>query len=394
MIRTFTMLVVTLFLALSGPVAQGQEPNEDVDYLELATVLVRDGRYDKASGVLGSVDLEDKNVDKARFYLLRGLVRLNLSLYSQAAEDFEESIEQRKAQVAEDDEQELDKIVYVYLGQAYFYSEQHEKALTALDEAGERGEAIASTWAMRAEANRKLERYDVSWEVLGQGMKRHPDFDELLRRRAFLAIELQLYQAAAVAGRAYLEQVDATPQDYLNIGIALNRSGNKGEAIKFLELARLRFPTSKAVASELARLYKARGQYRTAALMLERASITGSDDLAVDAAELYRQAGEPFRALALNGRIADSKARLRQRLGILLELRRYEMVAIMDNDLKRVGLLKDEPLRYALAYAHFKTGSYDRADQLLSGIKDPSIFRQATELRKAMSDCREDPWRC
>ncbi|MEO0601232.1 MAG: hypothetical protein AAF211_07340 [Myxococcota bacterium] len=388
------MLLVGLVLGLLAPAAFAQDPNEDVDYLELATVLVRDGRYEKASGVLGSVDLEDKNLDKARYYLLRGLVRLNLSLYSQAAEDFTTSITEREAQVADDPDQELDKIVYVYLGQAFFYSEQFDKALGAIENAGERGEAIANTFAMRAEANRKLERYDASWAVLGEGMKRHPDYAELVRRRAFLAIELQLYQAAAVTGRDYLARVEATPQDYLNIGIALNRSGNKDEAIKFLELARLRFPTSKAVAAELARLYKGKNMYRTAALMLERASLNGSDDLAVDAAELYRQAGEPFRALALNGRIRDSKARIRQRLGILLELRRYELVAIMDTDLKRVGLLRDEPLRYALAYAHFKTGNYDRADQLLSGIKDPSIFRQATELRKAMSDCRKERWRC
>lgn len=386
--------LVALVLGLVGPSALAQEPNEDVDYLELATVLVRDGRYEKASGVLGSVDLEDKNLDQARFYLLRGLVRLNLALYSQAAEDFETSIEQRKIQVADDDDAELDKIVYVYLGQAYFYSEQFEKALAAIEEGGERADAIANTFALRAEAYRKLERYDDSWAVLGRGMKVHPDYAELIRRRAFLAIELQLYQAAAVTGRAYLEQVDATPDDYRAIGAALSRAGNKDEAIKFLELARLRFPTSREVSQELANLYKAKGQYRTAALMLERASLTGSDDLTVEAAELYRQAGEPFRALALNGRIRESKARLRQRLGVLLELRRYEMVAIMDNDLKRVGLLKDEPLRYALAYAHFKTGNYDRADQLLSGIKDPSIFRQSTELRKAMSDCREKRWSC
>ncbi|MEM6296664.1 MAG: hypothetical protein AAGA54_35685 [Myxococcota bacterium] len=381
-------------LASATALAQDELSSDDVDFLELAAVLIQGKSYEKASGVLASVDLEDKNTDKARFYRLRGLVRMNLSLYSQAAEDFEKSITERKLQVEEDDNETFDNIVYVNLGQAYFFSEQFEKALKAFSDAGDRANAIPSTFKLRSEAYTKLERYDDAWRILGEGMKRHPDFHELLRRRAFLAIRLQLYQAAAVAGRAYLDRVDAKPQDYQTIGAALSRSGNKDEAIKFLELARLRFPASQTVASELARLYKSRGQYRTAALMLERASLMGADDLAVEAGELYRQAGELFRALALNGRIADSKARLRQRLGLLLELRRYEMVAIMDNDLKRVGLLRDEPLRYAIAYAHFKTGNYDRADQLLSGIKDPSIFRQATDLRKAMADCRKERWRC
>jgi len=56
--------------------------------------------------------------------------------------------------------------------------------------------------------------------------------------------------------------------------------------------------------------------------------------------------------------------------------------------------LKDDTIRYAVAYAFFKSGDYDRADRLLSGISEPDIFRQATELRKAMEDCRNEQWRC
>ncbi len=392
--RWLTMLLLLLLVAPALAAKGDEAPAEDVDYLELATVLVRDGNYERAAGVLEQVDTEDKKLDRARYHLVRGLVHLNLSLFSQAAIDFGEAIELQEKQAAEDKDVQFDKIWYVYLGQAHFYSDAFEEALAAFEKAGARGEEIPSTFPLRAEAYRKLERFPEAWDVLGQGMKVHPKYHELLRRKVFIAIELQLYQAAAQLGRLYLERTDAKAEDYLAIGVALNRSGGQADAIKFLELARLRFPQSHAVASELARLYKDRGQYRTAAVMLERASLDGSDDLAVDAAELYRQAGELFRALALNARVADSKMRLRQRLGILLELRRYELVAIMDRDLRRVGLLQDEGLRYALAYALFKTGDYDRSDQLLSGIRDPGIFRQATELRKAMSDCREERWRC
>lgn len=386
--------VVGLVLGLSGPAFARDGGREDVDHLELATVLVADGHYDRASAVLSSVDPAIDDVAVERFYLLRGLVRLNQSLYSQAAADLERAIAAARERAAEDDRFVFDPLWYVYLGQAHFFADDPAASIAAFDAAGERAREIRSTYTLRAEAYRKLARYKEAWSVLAEGAARYPDDAELLRRRTFLAIELQLYRVAADLGRAYLRRVDAKPEDYLAIGSALQRAGNTEDALRFLELARLHFPSSAALASELAKLYRGRGMYQTAALMLERASLMGSQDLTLDAAELFRQAGEPVRALALNARVADSEKRLRQRLGILLELGRFEMVAAMEKDLKRVGLLDVEQLRYAVAYAHFKTGAYDHADRLLARIKDPTVFRQATELRKAMSECRTEPWRC
>jgi hypothetical protein len=66
----------------------------------------------------------------------------------------------------------------------------------------------------------------------------------------------------------------------------------------------------------------------------------------------------------------------------------------MDRDLRRNGLLQDESIRYALAYAHFRTGSFERVDKLLSGISDPDLFRKATELRRSMEECGEQQWQC
>ena len=397
-VMTLRRLALVFLVAALGwvgvPAQAADDPEPEVDYVELATVLVQDGNYERASRVLAQVNPEEKGVDAPRYFLLRGLVRLNLSLFSQAAEDLNEAIKRGKAAAEADKDVTFDAVWYVYLGQAHFYAESFEAALDAFENAGARGEEIPSTFPLRSEALRKLKRYDDAWAVLGKGMKVHPNYTELIRRRAFLAIELQLYRAAAQLGRLYLERSKATAEDYLAIGAALNRAGSGDDALRFLELARLRFPRSPLVAAELGKLYQNRGLYRTAALMLERASLNGSDDLAIDAGELYRQAGEQFRALAMNSRVSDNNKRLRQRLGILLELRNFELVALMDSDLRRVGLLKDESLKYALAYAHFKVGNYARADKLLSGLRDPAIFRQATELRKAMSDCTGEPWRC
>ena len=391
---TKLLFLVLAVLALTSPAeAKKKKKAEEINFLDLATVLVRDANYQRASAVLAQVDPKDEALDKERFYLLRGIIRLNLSLYSQASEDFEASI--AAPPLDEDAEKKVAPIVYVYLGQAYFYSNQFEKALDAFAQAPQKSAEIQSTFAMRAEAAWKLERYEEAWGLLSEGQRSHPGYHELLRRKVFYAIEQRLYSVASALGRDYLQRTQAGFKDYLAIGTALYRSGSAQESLRFLELARLRYPNEVPVTVELARVYKDERQYRTAGALLENAALkTGEDALVVEAGELFRRANDPFRTLALNSRIADSEKRLRQRLSVLVEMRDYELVATMDRDLERVGLLKDESIRYALAYAHFKTKNFARADKLLSGLRDPQIFRQATDLRKAMVDCRGQQWRC
>ncbi len=58
------------------------------------------------------------------------------------------------------------------------------------------------------------------------------------------------------------------------------------------------------------------------------------------------------------------------------------------------GLIDDEDLRYAIAYAQFKTGEFDAAERHLALLSRPDLFRKAAELRRAMQDCRGDRWKC
>lgn len=361
---------------------KSQEPN----FLDLATVLVRDGAYSRAVGVLAQVDPEDEKTDLARLYLLRGLAELNLGLYRQAAVDLSASIKAGQE----------DPIARIYLAQAYFYAHEYKESLQALNSARERAAQIRSSYALAAEALWKLGKRSEAWDRLTEGEARYPDYMELPRRKVYFAVEQGLYRTAADLGRAYLKRTGAKAEDYLALGAALQQSHQGGdEALGLLELAHMYFPNNPQVTIALARTYKARGDYLIAAEVLERAAIQlGEDDLTVEAGELFKQAGKPFRALGLNARIKNSKKRLRQRLSVLLELRRYELVATMARPLARVGLIKDERVRYAVAYAQFKAKNYKQAASLLKGISDPELFRQAVQLRKAMADCRSDPWRC
>ena len=64
-------------------------------------------------------------------------------------------------------------------------------------------------------------------------------------------------------------------------------------------------------------------------MLLERVART-EPKYVVEAAELFRRSGRLERALFLNKRIADQKAKIKQRLQILLELERFEMIVAME----------------------------------------------------------------
>lgn len=388
--------IVCFAWCVTSSTAGSAETEKNVDYLSLAAVMAGDGNYDRAEIALGQVDTTDDDLDLARFHLVQGIVRLNRGLYAQAAEDFRASIELAKKRHEEKDEAEGPlPIVYVYLGQALFFSQDHEGALAAMEQAGAEADTIQSTFALRAESLWKLGRPDESWAMLNRGIKRHPAYAELLRRKLYYAIELKLYKVASELGTRYLRETDAGFEDYLALGQALVRSGSPDDGLRFLELAKLRAPEATASGVELARVYQGRQQFRTAASIMERVALSGEAEAFAEAAELYRSAGESLQALALNRFVADSQARLRQRLAIALDLRDYTLVTTLERDLLRTGLLRqDENIQYALAYAHFKEGNFARMEQLLAGLRSPELFRQGTALRDAMNRCADTPWNC
>lgn len=378
--RTIVLVALAVFLALP---AQAKK-KEEVDYLALAAVMIRDQHFDRAEQALTQVDLQDDDTDVGRYYVLRGLVRLHLGLYQQSAEDFSQAIENGQAE----------PIVRIHLAQALFGATDYRGALDAFARAETKAAEIPGAFAMRAQAHWELEERPEAWAMLDAGIARHPTYGELLRRKVFFAMELGLLRTAVDLGRTYLASTAGTFEDDLAIGWSLVESGNLAEGLGFLEIAHLKHPRERKVTLALARAYQKRGMPRTAAQLLEALAITGDAQLAIEASELYRAAGLPWRALALNGRIADSKARLRQRLAIMLDLRRYDMIATMERDLLRVGLMSDDSVRYAVAFAWFEEGDYERTERLLGGLRDPELFQKAAEIRKAMQECRDERWKC
>jgi hypothetical protein len=114
----------------------------------------------------------------------------------------------------------------------------------------------------------------------------------------------------------------------------------------------------------------------------------------LEAAELYKQARRVDRALRINARVIDQKAKLKQRLSLMLAADHFERIAAMAPVLSRLNLLEDEDIRYALAFALFNTGQLEAAERHLASIKSSRVFEASVELRRAIDSCRQAGWEC
>jgi tetratricopeptide (TPR) repeat protein len=288
---------------------------------------------------------------------------------------------------------DADSVVFIYLAQVNYQLEDYPSTVEALDLAGVSVERIPSVYHMKAQSYWLMNEKIKAIATLEQAMEIFQQDASFLRRKVFYLIDLGLFQQAAELGRAYLEQAEGKLEDFIALGNALRASGDLDEAALILEQAQLEFPQSPDVKKVLAHVYIERGQMSVAADLLYQAALFDPALLA-EAAELYRRSGQTFRALSLNSQLNNQAEKLRQRLALYLEMGRFEQAAAMESALIRVGLLEDEDIRYAIAFALFKTGDFPAAERQLTALNRPDLFRKAAELRRAIQDCAAESWKC
>lgn len=380
--RLLKIILMGLLLAL-GAVTFAAESGDEVDYLALAALMLRDGNIDRAFVALNQVDLSAEDIDRVRYYTLRGMAYMRHNELEPARDAFLQAVDSGQAEA----------VVFVYLAQVNYQLQDYRATIDALDRSGDALARVPSAYHMKAQSYWLLEEPVMALATLDQAAAIFPDDANFLRRKVFYLVDLGLYKEAVVLGRGYLEQSRGGLEDYVALGNALRASGELEEAAALLEEAQLIFPDSPEVKKVLAHVYIERGQSGAAADLLYKAALLDPRLLA-EAAELYRRAGQTHRALTINSGLSDQPEKFRQRLALYLELQNFEQAAAMEIPLRRVGLMEDEDLRYAIAYALFKTGDFAAAELHLATLSRPDLFRKAAELRRAIQDCTEDSWKC
>ncbi len=391
-ITSFLALVIIL---LASPTAfAGDKSDDEPDYIQLASMLLRDGHHDRAQRELAKVDTSaEADFDRPTYYTLQGLIALEQKTYESAAEHFDEAIRHGKS----------DEMIYVYLAQAHYGLRDWERTASSVEKAGEAGVELPDMHLMKAHAHRQLDEHPRAWRALAAGAERFPERADFQRRQVLLLVEMGLYRKAAELGQSFLGRDDSEVDDYLALGEAFRKAGAFERAQRLLEGARLRFPADPRVIVHLAHAYMADGHLIAAGELMQRAALVDPKQAAPkqsdpkyiqESAELYRRAGAFERALYMNSQVADQPAKFKQRAAILLDQKRFEELATLEGRLAKLGLLEDQKLIYTLAYARFKNGDYARAERLLGQISDAELFESAVQLRRTVQLCTEEPWKC
>lgn len=388
--RMFWLMSILALSVSAGAREQPARPTQDdVERLSLAALLIGDGNYERARGVLAAIEPDDPDLDRVRYHSLDGLVALNLDQLARAEAAFERALE-----AGHEQEEAPADVIWLYLAQARFGQEDHAGTLAALNGADPETTDLPSVHLMRAQSHWRMGELESAWQVLSNAAGRFPErAGDFARQQVYLLVEQGLYQEAAALGRELMVRGQATANDALAIGNALRKAGEYDQALRILEAARLEDSDNIRLARVLAQTWLDLGQVLPAADILHAAARL-DPALMAEAAELYRRAGWLMQALTLNAQVTDQARKLRQRLAIFVELGRFDQAAGMEDDLVRTGLLDEEDIRYALAYALFKTGRYEQAEMHLSRLSRGDLFRKANELRRAMEQCRAEPWLC
>lgn len=371
-----------LLLFLLRPAAAQEE-----DSISLAALLISDGNWSRAASVLQEIDPTDKDLDLVRYHSLRGLVALQQQDNAQAAVWFKSAIE------ASPEDEVPDPTLHLYLARAQLLSGDPAAAIATLEGAGEMVDSLPTGWLIRARANRDLGDMEAAWGALSEGAARFPERREFVRQQMLLLVELGLTREAGDRASEMLAAGTITAEDALVFSEALRKSGALEQATLLLEASRLRFPENLEIPVRQAAVALDADQPLTAARFLQVAAEYDAV-YAVDAAELFRQAGRIDEALYMNAWVADPTEKVRQRFGLLLDAQDFERAIALQPRLSRLALTEEDPVAYGLAYARFRTGDLDGAEALLKSISDPDLFNKATALRQAMERCAENQESC
>lgn len=374
--RSLALFILAVLLPIS--VARAQTPEEDP--IALAALLIQDGKLDRAAAVLDGVSPDDGSVDAARYWTLRGLVWMRQDLPAEAAGAF--------ASAVEASEPPVDPQLHLSLARAHVRAGADRDALAALAAGGEALDALPARFLVEARAHWNLQDLPSAWQALAAGAERFPAQGDFPRQQVLLLVEMGFTREAGERASALLDREDGAADDALTVAEAMRRAGAHDRAGLILEEARLRFPGDMRLDIQLAAVHADAGRPLAAARLLQAPAVA-DPELADEAAELFRRAGRLDAALMMNAEVPDAVTKVRQRFGLLLDAQSWERAVALQPRLSRLGLLEDDRVRYGVGYAWFQVGDLDQAEAVLKGVSDPAVFRQATELRRAMDAARE-----
>lgn len=357
--------------------------DDDVDYVGLAERLYADGHLLRAEQALRRVNVDERESDKRAFHLISGLIALQRKSYAVAVTSLTKAIEQGESRA----------LAHLGLAQAHFHQKSFQSALNALRRAKPTYGGISAGYLMAAQCYWSLRQHDRALAVLDRAHDTFPTDVEPRRQSVLYLVELGLYHEALVASDKLMRHDAVALDDFIAVAHALRSARQPLQVIALLEQARVYRPNNRKLKLLLAHAYHDANKPYSAGLLFESLALK-HPEYSFEAAHAFKLAKRYVRALSQNARVPNSEKRFKQRLSILLEDKRFFEVSAMEKTLATLGLLDDDEIRYAMAYAHFQSAAGKKAKRHLNQIVDIRLLEQVSALRRSIATCEESGWKC
>lgn len=380
-IAVFMAVFVAVYVSIAK-VSKKDKSQPKVDQLQLASVLINDGYYDRAIEVLKEVDPEQ--VDKQKFYTLLGFANYKIGNYKEAADMFEKAYSYNSR----------DKNLLLYIIDSYYKIKDWQKTINWIDTAKDYTEKDPKFYLLKIEAYKNISDYSKLLSTLDEGIEKF-ETERLMfyRVKFYTLMELKLYSSAMEVAQKLLEEKAVTTDDYVAVAKAFFQNGEYDRAIELLEKAYLLYPEDEKILVSLANNYYKKGMYYWSAYFFEKAAKL-DPKYYKDAAEVYRKAGMYQRALDMNTLVVDRDEKLKQRIGILIDMKRCSQVVGLEDIIKASDVYKDDNIKYALAYCLYATDRFNKAESYLKQITQDNVYKKAVQLLQIIDRCKKSPEYC
>jgi tetratricopeptide (TPR) repeat protein len=425
--KTFNILLILLLFAIHLEARRLKKESIKIDHISDATMMMYSGQYQKAQDELAKVDTNKKEFDFVHYYTIKGMIGIKLQNYKSAISDFKKAVEYTKTKVylppVEQKEkftlykyfrdkfsQDIKKVkkqefnpevlrakqagkLYLYISEAYFKLNDFDSAIRSLELAKDEGRSSAKLYLYKAQCYWELKEYSKAFNTLSRGYKSFPKAKQILKQKFYYYTQIGMSQKSIDIANRYLLLKGTIAKDYIVFARLFQKNNQTKEAIKLLQIAKLKFPKNANISALLAYIYLSEDMPYTAANLFENSSYY-DNNYTKEATEMFRRVDESAHALYLNSNIVDQEEMIKQKIALFIQRGEFTKIISFKKAFDRYGLLKDENLRYALAYSYFMVKDYNKAEYHLKKLTKSELFSKATVIRKNIQRCKKSSMEC
>jgi len=367
--------LILFYTFLNCGILQAQE----IDYLALSSILLRDKNYSRANMALKNAKDNWDDIEHEHYYLLRGLYKLRTG-------EIDKAIEILKQVKGADYTFKKN----AYLAEAYYLLAQYSQSLSYINLVKSRiSKKSLSIYHLKAKILFSNNLFEETFFLLNN-LRRYKKVTTSKLTIHFL-MEMGLFEEAYREMRVFLNGKGG--ESYLRMASVLRKYGRSERAILLLEEALLRYPKNEKALSLLAALYDEHKKKNVAGDLYMRLAYQNAH-FSHDAAEYLKQNGKVIYAQMINLSVAEAKKQLLQKFSLYLSQENYDLASSLETPLKQARAFEDDDIKYAFAYTQLLQGKYQKSLDLLEKISSKKLLSKSLQLIKVVEDCRSSQWEC